>query len=1629
MQTEKYFHELDLDIKKSYEIANLARAKGFDPKETVEIPLARNLAEKSVGLISTLYPQINDPRIAKRITELEEEYGALNVGVCLKIAEEIAKEKFCKFESQLQAIEAGIRVGFAYTTLGVVSSPIEGFTFLKLGKTREGKDYFKAYFSGPIRSAGTTASCVVLMIIDYLRETFGYAKYDPDEKEIKRTTTEIFDFHERITNLQYLPTEEEATFLAANLPIQVAGEPSEKLEVSNFKDLPRIDTNFLRSGFCLILAEGLAQKAQKALRILKGLREKGFKLSDWDFLEEYCKIHEKRKSGTKDTTATYMKDLVAGRPIFGHPSRSGAFRFRYGRSRVAGFSATSLHPATMAISDNFIAIGTQLKIEKPTKGCVISVCDSVEGPIVKFKDGSVKQLSDYTKAKNAYKDVEEIIYLGDILFPFGDVANRNSVLMKPGYVEEWWNLELEKIGQKVDDYYKVGFNEAFELSKKYRIPLHPKYIYYWSQINYEQLLELLRWFSYGRLNGKIILPYSFMEKEKFKLGKRALELLGVSHDIGVENVIINEIDSKGLFANLGLDLGLLDKEEYFIEKEINLLAEKITAQPEKEVLKIINLFSEIIIKDKAGEFMGCRMGRPEKAKLRKLTGNPHTLFPVGEEGGRFRSVNEACTTEGVYSDFPIFFCKKCNRETIYPLCEKCNEKTEKMSYCKVCSDKFFGDKCIKHEVGQAYSNRKVDIKSYFNSATKLLGLENGQAPQLVKGIRGTSSQDHLIEHLAKGILRANFNLNVNKDGTIRYDMTELPVTHFKPKEIFVSIEKIRELGYTLDIHGKDLINDEQVIELMPHDIILPCSTESGDERADEVFLNISKFLDTMLEKLYGLPAFYNAKKREDLVGHLAVCMAPHNCAGVIARIIGFSKTQGLMASPYMHAAMRRDCFEYNTYIPIKNNNKWSIVKIGEFVEKLKPDKIVDNFGTKEKKVEGFSTLGVNEQVREVDINNFTKHDKIRLIEIKTTLGKSIKVTENHKFLVNGNKKRASELKGGDKLPLPLKINIKSEDIKEINLLEELKDREFSEELMVRGIRNLIKKLDKIELDTILNKVGITKRQFSNFNLRDSYPSEFIFCLNKNLRETIYSKGKISIKRDNVSLPIKVKIEKDLLEIIGLYLAEGYSRSISGKKGLNQVYIASSEKEIQNFIKETIRRHFGLKQSENKNDRVTFSSKILYLFFTKILECGLNARSKRIPSIFLNLPLEKLADILRGYFEGDGSAEKDRMKVSCDSVSEGLLYDLEFCLARFGIFAKRYEYEKEPGQRLKTFYIKKGKEIPKFKITKLIIGSDFVNKFNQIGFLSRRKREIIKKYEKMKPYGMKIEYDDNYVYDSIISINSLPESESYCLNVNTDNHLIIANSIVSLQCDGDEAAAMMLLDVLINFSRAYLPSHRGGTQDAPLVLNGRIVAGEVDDQILDFELASRYPLELYEMAEKGEHSSKVKIEMVKDRLKNNQDPFRNINYTHETSDFNEGVLCSSYKKLPTMQEKVQKEMELVSKLRAVDAADVARLIIERHFIRDIRGNLRKFSQQGFRCVKCNSKFRRPPLNGVCSKCNGKIIFTISEGGIIKYLEPALTLANNYDIPVYVKQNIELTKRFIESIFGREETKQVDLGKWF
>jgi DNA polymerase II large subunit len=235
--------------------------------------------------------------------------------------------------------------------------------------------------------------------------------------------------------------------------------------------------------------------------------------------------------------------------------------------------------------------------------------------------------------------------------------------------------------------------------------------------------------------------------------------------------------------------------------------------------------------------------------------------------------------------------------------------------------------------------------------------------------------------------------------------------------------------------------------------------------------------------------------------------------------------------------------------------------------------------------------------------------------------------------------------------------------------------------------------------------------------------------------------------------------------------------------------------------------------------------------------------------------------------------------------------------------------------------------------------------------------------------------------------------------------------------------------LLNFSKKYLSVHRGARQDACLVLSTNLIPSEVDDMVFDMDMVWEYPLEFYEVCEKGKMPWDIKIEQLNDNL-GSEKQFEKYGFTHDVSSINYGIRYSNYKFLPTMQEKVQGQMDIAERVRAVDTSDVARLVIEKHFIRDIKGNLRKFSMQKFRCVNCNEKYRRPPLVGRCLKCpNGKIIFTISEGSVTKYLEPSLNLAEKYDLPVYLQQTLEIAKKRIEHEFGKDPEKQEGLGKWF
>ena len=384
----------------------------------------------------------------------------------------------------------------AVLTEGVVAAPIEGIDKVELGKNDDGSQYIRIFYSGPIRSAGGTAQALSVLVGDYVRRGIGIDRYKPRPEEVERYVEEIL-LYKRVASLQYTPSEDEIRLIVRNCPVCIDGDPTEEAEVEGHRDLERIGTNRVRGGMCLVLAEGLALKAPKVKKHVNKLNMDG-----WDWLEtliggakggEDEENEQKNKIKPKDK---YIRDLIAGRPVFSHPSRPGGFRLRYGRSRNTSFAAAGINPATMVLLDDFITNGTQLKVERPGKAAAMSAVDSIEGPTVRLYSGDLIRIDDIKEAYELRPQVEVIVDIGEILINYGDFLENNHPLMPSPYVFEWWHYDYEAAcSEKIpeEELKNPSAALALRLAEEFNVPLHPKFTYLWHDINRNEF-EALRKF-------------------------------------------------------------------------------------------------------------------------------------------------------------------------------------------------------------------------------------------------------------------------------------------------------------------------------------------------------------------------------------------------------------------------------------------------------------------------------------------------------------------------------------------------------------------------------------------------------------------------------------------------------------------------------------------------------------------------------------------------------------------------------------------------------------------------------------------------------------------------------------------------------------------------------------------------------------------------------------------------------------------------------------------------------------------------------------------------------------------------------------------------------------------------------
>ena len=263
-------NESRAELKEAITTAYHARRQGKDPDSAIEISFAEEMPERVENILGI-------SGVADRIHELESDYTREEVA--LKFAKDIAEGQIGNYDDKTAKIEGAVRTAVALLTEGIAAAPVEGIERVEILKNDDGTEFVNVYYAEPIRLANSAAKALSVLVADYTRSLLGLAEYKAHQDEIERYVEEI-SLYDSENSLQFSPGDTVNRFIATNMPIMLDGEANSDEEISEYRDLDRVDTNTVRIGMCLVAAEGIALKAPKIQRYARQLDE-----VEWPWLE------------------------------------------------------------------------------------------------------------------------------------------------------------------------------------------------------------------------------------------------------------------------------------------------------------------------------------------------------------------------------------------------------------------------------------------------------------------------------------------------------------------------------------------------------------------------------------------------------------------------------------------------------------------------------------------------------------------------------------------------------------------------------------------------------------------------------------------------------------------------------------------------------------------------------------------------------------------------------------------------------------------------------------------------------------------------------------------------------------------------------------------------------------------------------------------------------------------------------------------------------------------------------------------------------------------------------------------------------------------------------------------------
>ena len=390
---------------------------------------------------------------------------------------------------------------------------------------------------------------------------------------------------------------------------------------------------------------------------------------------------------------------------------------------------------------------------------------------------------------------------------------------------------------------------------------------------------------------------------------------------------------------------------------------------------------------------------------------------------------------------------------------------------------------------------------------------------------------------------------------------------------------------------------------------------------------------------------------------------------------------------------------------IRVNGEIQIKKIGETVDSLM-EKNGFEFNKKQeaeslREFEKFEVLCFDKNSNKLkfkEVQSLHRH-KMKLGEkifkIKTIGNRFVEATKHHGLFTLRNGKvsevKAEELNVGDYLVVPRKKWIQ-ETKKEINLLKKaltLSDNKLNE-FSVFGVKKILN--EKPELKNKI-KSQLSKKErnldfYRNYMKCDRLPLRLLKILNEEEREIFY-KCKIGARHAKHKVNAVIPVTKELMQIIGFYIAEGNTRKTLMGMTLS---FGSHESEIIEYVKKLFKNVFGIACNESKAHRtavnITVPSMTLSFIFSEILECGKKAKEKMVPSIVFSSGETNAKNFLFAYLAGDAYPSKKifnsllnetfsvKEKITLATASSALNLSLEYLLSALGYSYSKSENKEE-----------------------------------------------------------------------------------------------------------------------------------------------------------------------------------------------------------------------------------------------------------------------------------------------------------------------------------------------------------------